>query len=115
MGANGYLQRRENRILVNKQAAADTEQQYSIDLLCLVLNDPDVMGKDVFGGKRLVRILRAYGEAHNEWATALTTRPEADYYRAKLDEKLQRIFGENFQPFEERYPWVASADIKKRR
>lgn len=115
MGTNGYLQRRENRILINKQAAADTEQQYSIDVLCLVLNDPDVMGKDVFGGKRLARVLRAYGKAHDDLATALTVGPEADYYRTKLDEKLKRIFGDCFQPFEERYPWVASADIKRRR
>ena len=53
MGKNGYLERRKARDTVMQDAIRQTYQQYMTDMLILTLNDPEVMGKDVFGYKRL--------------------------------------------------------------
>lgn len=52
MGKNGYLERRKVRDTVMQDAIRQTYQQYMTDMLILTLNDPEVMGKDVFGYKR---------------------------------------------------------------
>lgn len=49
MGKNGYLERRKVRDTVMQDAIRQTYQQYMTDMLILTLNDPEVMGKDVFG------------------------------------------------------------------
>lgn len=112
---NAYLQKQKIRTDVYQTAAADTERQYMVDVLCLVLNDPTVMGKDVFGKQRLQRIVAAIQAEYDHWGEALTTRNEADYYRVKLDAQLRAILGDDLIPFEERYPWLASADTIKTR
>ena len=53
MAKNGYLARRKVRDSVLQDATRQTYQQYMTDTLILTLNDPEVMGKDVFGYKRL--------------------------------------------------------------
>lgn len=59
---NGYLERRKIRDEVMQDAIRQTYQQYMTDMLILTLNDPEVMGKDVFGYVRLKRVLDAWGE-----------------------------------------------------
>lgn len=49
MGKNGYLQRQRNTVNVYRQAEKETYIQFMTDTLILTLNDPAVMGKDVFG------------------------------------------------------------------
>lgn len=36
--------------------------QFMTDTLMLTLNDPEVMGKDVFGAQRITKIVDAWGE-----------------------------------------------------
>ena len=55
MGKNGYLQRQRNTVNVYRQAEKETYIQFMTDTLILTLNDPAVMGKDVFGEKRMPR------------------------------------------------------------
>lgn len=55
MAKNGYLARRKVRDSVLQDATRQTYQQYMTDTLILTLNDPEVMGKDVFGYERLKR------------------------------------------------------------
>ena len=65
------------------------------------LNDPEVMGKDVFGYARLKKILDAWGAKYDLYFDALTLKDEADYFRQKMDDALRRIVpeGEDFFPF----------------
>lgn len=100
---NGYLQRQRARDIANRTVSADTERQYMVDLFCLVLNNPEIMGKDVMGKKRLQKIVRATMKEYAVWCDMLTADAEADYLREKLDQKLKRIFEEDFSPFEVRY------------
>lgn len=105
MAKNGYLARRKVRDGVLQDATRQTYQQYMTDTLILTLNDPEVMGKDVFGYKRLKKVLEAWGKCYDKYFDALTKNPEADYAREKMDRLMKQICGDSgdFVPFEERY------------
>ena len=108
MAKNGYLARRKVRDGVLQDATSQTYQQYMTDTLILTLNDPEVMGKDVFGYKRLKKVLEAWGKCYDKYFDALTKNPEADYAREKMDRLMKQICGDSgdFVPFEERYEWL---------
>lgn len=89
--------------------------QYNNDIYQTVLNDPDVMGKDVFGSARMLKVHQAAEKASDYYYPALNgkTNVEADVYRDKLDKKMQKIHGDRFQPFSKRYPELAEVRYKK--
>lgn len=66
------------------------------------------MGKDVFGYKRLKKILDAWGKKYDLYFDALTKKAEADYARVKMDAAMKLICGDSqdFIPFERRYEWL---------
>lgn len=115
MKRSGLLKKQQTRDQVNREVASETERQYMVDLICLVLNDPRIMGKDTFGAKRLQRIVEGLNKAYAEWYDALTKSDEADYYRAKLDDQLRAILGDKLVPFDERYRWIRPDTIAGRR
>ena len=53
---NGYLDRKKAEIGVYRQAEKDTYIQFMSDMWQITLNDPEIMGKDVFGEKRIAPI-----------------------------------------------------------
>lgn len=67
MGKNGYLQRQRNTVNVYRQAEKETYIQFMTDTLILTLNDPSVMGKDVFGEKRIRRVVEAWGKVFDKY------------------------------------------------
>lgn len=75
MAKNGYLARRKVRDSVLQDATRQTYQQYMTDTLILTLNDPEVMGKDVFGYERLKKVLEAWGRYYDDFFDALTRNP----------------------------------------
>lgn len=99
-------QKARDRLL--QDATRQTFVQYMTDTLICTLNDPDVMGKDVFGYARLKKVLEAWGKCYDLYFDALTVKDEADYHREMLDRTLRRIVpeGEHFDPFESRYEWL---------
>ena len=105
---NDYLARREARDRAVERATRQTFQQYMTDMFILALNDPEIMGKDVFGYERIDRILNGVGRNYNYFFDALTKGPEADYCREKLDAAIRRIMRgrTDFKPFEERYDYL---------
>ena len=66
MGKNGYLQRQRNTVNVYRQAEKETYIQFMTDTLIITLNDPAVMGKDVFGEKRIRRVVEAWGKVFDK-------------------------------------------------
>ena len=107
MGKNGYLQRQQQYINLSRQAEKETYTQYMVDVFTIVLNDPEVMGKDVFGKKRLMKIMNAVSKTYDQYALALTAHDEADYYQEKLDKRIEAIVGEkDLIPFNKRYDWI---------
>ena len=108
MGKNGYLERRKVRDTVLHDAIGQTYQQYMTDTLILTMNDTEVLGNDVFGFKRLKKILDAWGKKYDLYFDALTKKAEADYARVKMDAAMKLICGDSqdFIPFERRYEWL---------
>lgn len=107
MGKNGYLERQKATIDAYRQAEKETYIQFMTDTLMLTLNDPEVMGKDVFGEKRIRKIVMAWGKVYDRYHGALEKGDETDFYQVKMDEALKRLLGEEgFVPFEERYKWI---------
>lgn len=111
---NGYLARQALRDGIIKEATRQTFVQYMTDMLVITLNDPAVMGKDVFGRERIKRVVEAQGKYYDTFFESLTNANESDYLRAKIDEAIKRILGEdNFVPFIERYDWISEIEYKK--
>ena len=104
---SGYLKRQKARDDVLERAYKQTYQQYMTDMFIIALNDPAVMGKDVLGYKRLMRVLLAVEANYDRFFDALTKNAEADYARVKMDAIIQNICPpEKFIPFEKRYEWL---------
>ena len=107
MGKNGYLQRQKNTVDVYRLAEKYTYIQYIFYLFMVTLNDPEVMGRDVFGKDRIVRVVHAVEKNFSRFELALTKADEADYYQEKLDERLAKILGRDaLVPFPKRYEWI---------
>jgi len=113
---NDLIRRRKNRDRELKQATRQTYEQFMTDTLIMTLNDPEVMGKDVFGHKRLKKILAAWGKKYDQFFDALTLNPEADYAREKMDQIMKQICGDSgdFVPFEKRYEWLPEITYGKK-
>lgn len=105
-GKNAYLEKRKAEINVYRQAEKETYIQYMTDILMVTLNDPEVMGKDVFGAQRIAKIVDAMGKKFDQYHGALEDIPEADYLQEKLDRRLEPIAGKRFVPFTDRYKWI---------
>jgi hypothetical protein len=117
MAKNDYAKRLiEQRELHNYFVKAWTIQM-CLDVMVSVLNDPDVMGKDVIGAKRLARISNAFNERFPEFVKALTADSDADWRRQRIDDMMVQIFGENAATWEQRYDgWTENSRkaVKKR-
>lgn len=94
------------------EVGCDTTAQQFFDYLCIVLNDPDVMGKDVFGAKRIKKVHEALREVDKHFSEAFVNSQESDYYQEKLDAALRNIFGE-IEPFSKRYPYMREWNYNK--
>ncbi len=113
---NDLIRRRKDRDRGLQQATRQTYEQFMTDTLILTLNDPEVMGKDVFGYKRLKKILAAWGKKYDQFFDALTLTPEADYAREKMDQIMKQICGDSgdFVPFKKRYAWLPEITYGKK-
>ena len=94
------------------EVGCDTATQQFFDYMCIVLNDPEVMGKDVFGAQRIQKIQDAMKELDRQFSEAWVNSQDSDYYQEKLDAALRRIFGE-IEPFNKRYPYLKEWDYNK--
>lgn len=102
-GKNAFLEKQRQREDDIFSAGLRCGIQYNNDIYHIVLNDPDVMGKDTFGAARLEKIHKAAEEASDYYSVALDARkPEADVYRERMDRKLRKIWKDRLIPFEER-------------
>ena len=100
---NAFLERQRQMEDAMFQAGMRCGIQYNNDIDHIVLNDPDIMGKDVMGAKRLEKIHKAAEAMSEYYEPALDARkPEADVFRDRMDKKLRKIWGDRMVPFEER-------------
>ena len=108
MKQNAYLAKQTAQRRTLQRASEQTERQYMVDTMALALN-----AEFGFGRERLKRALAAWSRKYDDYREAQTTLPEADYKRERLDGELQRIMGADFEPFMERYDWLAEIHTGK--
>lgn len=96
------------------QAGLNSGRQQIIDMVSLVLRDPDIMGKDTFGPERLLKVVKGIGEYIDTYQKAWEKDDETDYYRAKLDAALAEAYGDGMHDtFSERYEFAPEYDYTK--
>lgn len=109
---NAFLTKQEELRQKCFEIACDTTSQQFFDYMCIVLNDPSIMGKDVFGAKRLLKIHEAMKALDKKFSEAWVNSQDSDYYQEKIDGALRGIFGE-IEPFKVRYPFLRDWDYSK--
>lgn len=114
MGKNGYLERKR----AMNQGFLDAGEQLGVqkmwDYIQLTLRDPNVMGKDTFGKKRLTKIYNHLKVLTDKYHICFTDHKEADYYQEEMDNQLKQCCDE-FYPFYERYPQLKQFGYDKAR
>ena len=114
MGKNGFLERQRIERQAYFDAGLQMGRQQILDMMCIVLNDPDIMGKDTFGKDRLLKVVKGVGEYIDVFQKAWEKDDETDYYRAKLDAHLAKIYGEGMHDtFGKRYEYCCDYDYVK--
>lgn len=110
---NTYLERRQ---AVN-QAFLDAGEQLGIqkmwDYIQIALRDPETMGKDVMGRKRLEKLYNKTKELADYFHTAFTDDVEADHRQEEMDSALREIWDKDLSTFYERYPQLKKTDYSK--
>ena len=89
-------------------------RQQILDMVSLVLRDPDIMGKDTFGKDRLLKVVQGVGEYIDKFQPAWDKTDDTDYYRAKMDAALAEAYGEGMHDtFLKRYEYAPEFDYVK--
>lgn len=96
------------------EAGLQSGRQQIMDMLSLALRDPEVMGANIFGKDRLLKVAKAIDANIDKYELAWKKHDETDYYRAKLDAALAEAYGEALHDtFLERYEFAPEYDYKK--
>ena len=114
MGKNAFLEKQKTTQRAYFEAGLQSGRQQIMDMLSLVLRDPDIMGKDTFGKERLLKVVKGIGEYIDKYQPAWEKADETDYYRAKLDDALAQAYGEELHDsFLQRYQYAPEFDYVK--
>lgn len=91
-------------------------RQQILDMMSLVLRDPSIMGKDLFGKERLLKVIKGVGDYIDKYQQAWEKTDETDYYRDKLDAALAEAYGDGLHDsFLQRYQFAPEYDYNKGR
>lgn len=98
------------------RAGEQTGRQVVLDMMVLSLRDPEIMGKDIFGKDRLLKVVKGIEHYLDVFDQAFQATDETDYWRAKLDAALADAFGEGMHDtFSQRYEYCRDYDYVKGR
>ena len=113
---NAYLAKQQALQQACFDAGLRHGRQQILDMMSLVLRDPEIMGKDTFGKERLIKVVTGIRKCIDKFQPAWEKTDETDYYRAKLDAALAEAYGEGLHDtFDERYEFAAEYDYFKGR
>ena len=76
------------------------------DYIQMELRNPEVVGRDTFGPKRLAKLFLGLKKAKDRYHIAFTNDKEADYYQEEMDSKLREIWKDKTLSFYDRYPEI---------
>lgn len=116
MAKNEFLAKQQALQRACFEAGLQSGRQQILDMVSLVLRDPEIMGKDIFGKDRLVKVIQGVGEYIDYYQPAWEKSDETDYYQKKLDDALAEAYGEGLHDsFYKRYEFAPEYDYKKGR
>ena len=114
MGKNDYLARQKALQRACFEAGLQSGRQQIIDMVSLVLRDPEIMGKDTFGKERLLKIVKGIGKYIDKYQPAWEKSDDTDYYQKKLDDALAEAYGDDLHDsFYKRYEFAPEYDYMK--
>lgn len=113
MGKNEFLKRRDEREQAILDAAEQIGMQKMWDYVQLALRDPEIMGKDTFGRKRLEKLYKKLGQMADYYHTAFTNDVDADHRQEELDRQLKEIWQGDLSTFYDRYPQLKKQKYDK--
>ena len=114
MAKNNFLARQRALQDACFDAGLRCGRQQILDMVSLVLRDPEIMGKDTFGKERLLKIIKGVGNYIDIYNLAWQKHDETDYWRDKLDKALADAYGEELHDsFMQRYEFAPEYDYMK--
>ena len=114
MGNNAFLNKLAEEKKAYFKAGIESGRQQILDMMSLVLRDPDIMGKDIFGKERLLAVVKGIGDYIDKYELAWQRHDETDYYRQQLDTNLAKAYGEELHDsFLVRYQYAPEFDYTK--
>jgi hypothetical protein len=114
MAKNQYIENQKAIRRAYFDAGLQSGRQQILDMVSLVLRDPEIMGKDTFGKDRLLKVIKGVGDYIDKYQPAWERSDEADYYQKKLDEALAAAYGDGLHDsFFSRYEFAPEFDYKK--
>lgn len=113
MAKNAFLEKQRATQRAFFEAGLQSGRQQIIDMVSLVLRDPDIMGKDTFGKERLIKVVMGIGEYIDKYQPAWEKSDETDYYQTKLDEALAEAYDGLSDSFYKRYEYAPEFDYVK--
>ena len=113
---NAYLAKQQALQNACFDAGLQCGRQQILDMMSLVLRDPDIMGKDIFGKDRLMKVVKGIGDKIDQFQPAWEKTDETDYYQAKMDDALADAYGDDLHDsFHQRYEFAPEYDYIKGR
>lgn len=114
---NAFLAKQEELQRACFRGGLETGRQQIIDMMCIVLHDPEIMGKDTFGKDRLLKVVNALGDKLDLFDPAFQCNDETDYYQNQMDKLLAECFGVPAlkDTFKVRYEYCRDYDYNKGR
>ena len=114
MAKNDFLAKQKALQNACFEAGLQCGRQQIIDMVSLVLRDSEIMGKDTFGAKRLLKIVNGIRENLYKYNLAWQKHDETDVWQKRLDDALAEAYGEKLHDtFHERYPYQPEFDYMK--
>lgn len=86
------------------QLALDWTVQICLDTFMMILNDKEIMKKNVYGAERLKQICEEFDKRYHQTRKAIQEGPESAKERKQIEEWYARVIGEDYLRWEERYP-----------
>ena len=112
--SNAYLDNQKAMKNAFFQAGLECGRQQILDMMTLVLRDPNIMGRDIFGKERLMKVVKGIGDCIDKYELAWMKHDETDYTQKQLDQNLAEAYGEELKDsFHVRYPYAPEYDYKK--
>ena len=109
---NAYLEKQKQIKRCYYEAGERVGIQKMWDFVQIALRDPEIMGNDTFGRKRLAKLYTKAEEISDYYCDAFSDCAGADVMQAHLDDALREVWGDDLCEFPERSPEIEQQSYK---